>query len=77
MRVFKVNYLKPNPRHNGDVRKPLLIHDVATYKAESEEEAIAKFHKYHDGKHHQFQFIWEEKPIDKLRRELGRKLLPR
>lgn len=76
MKVYKVSYLKPNP--NWKPNQPLLVYCTATYHAESEDEAVARFHKLHDNKRlHQFQYVWEENPFDKLRKELGKKLLPR
>ena len=76
MKTFKINYLAPN-KNNKTVhgRCPVLIHKVATYHCETEEEALAKFEKYHGKKYHQFQFIWEETGIDSVRINLAGKLL--
>lgn len=78
MKTYKINYLKPNTAHktvHGCC--PCLIHEVATYHCETEEEAIEKFNKYHGKKKHQFQFIWEETEIDRLRKQLTKMLMPR
>lgn len=74
MSTWKVNYLAPNPKKGAH---PIYVHKVATYEANSEAEAIEKFNKFHKGKRHQFQFAWEETGIDKLRKTLTKKLMPR
>lgn len=79
MKTFKINYLAPNTK-NKRTRYgsyPCFIRQVATYHCDTEEEAIAKFNKYHANKNHQFQFIWEETDIDRMRNFLTRKLMPR
>ena len=77
MKTYKINYLAPNTLEKQRSGKyPVYIHKVATYHCDTEEEAIQKFHKYHDTKKHQFQFIWEETDIDRMRACLTHKLMP-
>lgn len=78
MKTFKINYLAPNTTEKQrSGRYPVYIHKVVTYHCDTEEEAIQKFNKYHGSKKHQFQFIWEETDIDRLRVCLTHKLMPR
>ncbi len=79
MKTFKVNYLAPNTegKHTRYGRCPVYIHKIATYTCETEEEAIERFNKYHSGKPHHFQFVWEETDIDRMRSFLTNRLMPR
>ena len=75
MKTFKINYLAPNSPANQRAGKPVMIHKVATYHAETEKQAIEKFERLHGGKYHLFQFIWEETEIDRLQNYLTKKLM--
>ncbi len=78
MKTFKICYSAPNKGMKSvHGHFPCFIYKEATYHCETEEEAIAKFNRYHANKRHTISHIWEETEIDRLRKYLTRQLMPR